>query len=130
VEDVENVAACQQHQHVLRAPYFNWKLPSAPRMLYFCTAIVSGGLVAMMRSKEARRLRVPAAAGSSGLSGRTSNSPRPMIASRVVWVAASLESVAATMVNLGASGSRTSSTSGEASNRSWKSGWAHGTERG
>ncbi len=78
--------------------YFTAKAPSAPRMSYFCTAIVSGARVATARSSEARRLAVPVASGSSGLSGKASKSPRPMVSSRVVPVAARRARVAATIV--------------------------------
>ena len=84
--------------------YFTWNVPSGPRMSYFCTAIVSAARVASTRSSDARRLLVPVAAGSSGLSGKTSNSPRPSVSSRVVCVARRRASVAATIVKRGASG--------------------------
>src|SRR5687768_9142235 len=91
------------------------------RMSYFWTAMVSGAFAASTRSSDARRLAVPVACGSSGLSGNRSNSPCPMTCSRVVWVAASRASVAATIVKRGASGSSTSRTSGDDSNSSRKS---------
>src|SRR5262249_43729827 len=91
-------------------------------MSYFCTAMVSGARVARTRSKDARRFRVPVAAGSSGLSGNSSNRPRPRVCSSVVCVASRRARVAATMVYLGASGNSTSSTSGDCSKSSRKFG--------
>ncbi len=57
------------------------------RMSYFCTGIASARRSPTARSSEARRLRAPLAAGSPGLSGNTSNRPRPRMASREVIVA-------------------------------------------
>jgi hypothetical protein len=61
---------------------------SGRRTSYFCTAIASGAPVATTRTSEARRLLTPVAAGSSGLSGKTSKMPRPTIVVRAVIVAA------------------------------------------
>jgi hypothetical protein len=66
-------------------------------MSYFCTAIVSGLLSSRTRSSDARKLLTPVAAGSSGLSGKTSKMPRPTISSRFVMVAARYASLTATM---------------------------------
>jgi hypothetical protein len=66
-------------------------------------AIVSGARDVSTRSSDARRLRTPSASGSSGLSGNTSNSGRPIIWARVVSVAARYASVAAKIVRSGAS---------------------------
>ncbi len=100
--------------------YLAVNVPSGPRMSYFCTAIVSASRVAITRSSDARRLLVPVASGSSGLSGNTSNRPLPSV-SAVVCVASKRARVAATIVKRGASGSSTRSTSGDASNSSRKS---------
>ncbi len=75
-----------------------WKVPSGPRMSYFCTAIVSGARVARTRSSDARRLLVPSAVRSAGLSGNTSKSPCPIVSSRVSSVTASRASLAAIIV--------------------------------
>ena len=56
-------------------------------MSYFCTAMVSAARRSRTRSRDARRLRTPVGAGSFGLSGKTSNSPRPTMSSRLVIVA-------------------------------------------
>ncbi len=101
--------------------YFDSKLPSGPRISYFCTAMVSAARVARTRFREARRLAVPVADGSSGLSGNKSNRLRFIVCSRVVWVAIKRAFVAATIVKRGESGSSTRRTSGEVSNRRRKS---------
>ena len=80
-----------------------------------CTAIWSGRRLATTRSIEARRVLTPLAAGSSGLSGKTSNNPRPRMASRSVIVARRYASLTATIVNRG--GRSTRNGAGDA----WKS---------
>ena len=70
-------------------------------MSYFCTAMVSAVRLRSTLCSEAWRLRTPLAAGSSGLSGKISNSSRPRIALRLVIVACAYASLTATMVRSG-----------------------------
>lgn len=77
------------------------KPPSGRRTSYRWTGIRSGAPVASTRSSEARRLRTPVAAGSSGLSGMASNSGRPTMSARRCIVAASQGSDASSMTNSG-----------------------------
>src|SRR3954471_8950442 len=88
-------------------------------MSYFCTAIVCGAPVSSTVFSEARRLLTPSACGSSGLSGKTSKSPRPTISSRRVSVASRYAPVTPTMRN---SRSSTSMGTGACSNSARRSG--------
>ena len=70
-------------------------------MSYFCTDMVSRVRWRSTRVSEALRLRAPSVAGSSGLSGKTSNKGRPTMSSRCVKVARRYASLAATMTRSG-----------------------------
>src|SRR5258708_3102265 len=72
-------------------------------MSHLCTGIMSWACFSRTRFIETERFRPPLAFGSSGLSGKTSEMPRPRMSSHLVMVADRDASLTATMVRSGAS---------------------------
>ena len=123
MDDVPDLTFCGEHGRVQGAPEPFFKsspLALRPADVVFLHCHCIRRFVCNDPFREARKLLVPVAWGSSGLSGNTSKRPRPMTSCRWVRVACRYASLAPTILN-SASGCRTRNKPGALSKRSLKS---------